>query len=126
MHLLLWAFFALFVLKYLPKIEKMKNKNYLILLSLLIFLNECQALKDGLEGNKRSKSAEEFLIEKKNPLELPPDYEVLPVPQNKNGEKTVEKKFDINKIIGESSSKKKNLSKDNSLEKSIIEKIKSD
>ena len=104
-----------------------KKTKYFIFIFLVFFLmNGCKGLKDGLEGNKRSKSAEEFLIEKKNPLELPPDYEVLPVPQNKNGEKTVEKKFDINKIIGESSSKKKNLSKDNSLEKSIIEKIKSD
>ena len=40
----------------------------------------CQSLKDGLEGNKKSKTAEEFLIEKKNPLVLPPDFEELPEP----------------------------------------------
>ena len=101
-------------------------KYFLSIILLSILLTGCKTIKEGLEGSKKSKSAEEFLIEKKTPLELPPDYEVLPVPQNKNGEKTVEKKFDINKIVGESSSKKKNLSKDNSLEKSIIEKIKSD
>ena len=102
----------------------MKNKNYLILLSLLIFLNECQALKDGLEGNKRSKSAEEFLIEKKNPLVIPPDFESLPEPSNTKNI-TIEqnkKEFDINKIIKKSknSQSKKFQTKDNSLEKSII------
>ena len=37
------------------------------LLFVFNFLLGCQALKDGLEGNKKSKSAEEFLIEKKKP-----------------------------------------------------------
>ena len=32
---------------------------------LLISIYGCQSIKDGLEGNKKSKSAEEFLIEKK-------------------------------------------------------------
>tara|TARA_B110000238_G_C15992393_1_gene380777 strand:+ start:441 stop:764 length:324 start_codon:yes stop_codon:yes gene_type:complete len=102
-------------------------KHLLSIILLSVLLTGCKTLKEGLEGSKKSKSAEEFLIEKKNPLELPPDFEVLPVPQNENLENTEEKKFDINKIIGESSlKKKKNLNKDNSLEKSIIEKIKSD
>jgi len=106
----------------------MKNKNYLLFLSLLIFLNECQSLKDGLEGNKRSKSAEEFLIEQKNPLVIPPDFKSLPEPSNTKNNNTEERKeeFDINKIIGQSkSSKTKNLpQKNNSLEKSIIKIIK--
>ena len=38
------------------------------LLFVFNFLLGCQALKDGLEGNKKSKSAEEFLIEKKTLL----------------------------------------------------------
>ena len=50
-----------------------KNYKKLILAILILnLLNGCQALKDGLEGNKKSKSAEEFLIQKKNPLVLPP------------------------------------------------------
>ena len=57
----------------------MKNKIKL-LLSLLILLTSCQALKDGLTGKKRDNS-DEFLVEKKNPLELPPDFNQLPVPK---------------------------------------------
>ena len=60
------------------------NKFYLkilIVLTTSCILFGCQSLKDGLEGNKKSKSAEEFLIEKKNPLVLPPDFSKLPLPK---------------------------------------------
>ena len=40
------------------------------LVFLLMTLNGCQSLKDGLQGNKKSKNAEEFLIEKKKPISL--------------------------------------------------------
>ena len=46
-----------------------KNYKKLILLFLIInLLNGCQTIKDGLEGNKKSKSAEEFLIQKKKSI----------------------------------------------------------
>tara|TARA_B100000768_G_C11060382_1_gene282169 strand:+ start:193 stop:519 length:327 start_codon:yes stop_codon:yes gene_type:complete len=106
----------------------MKNKNYLLFITLLIFLNECQSLKDGLEGNKRSKSAEEFLIEQKNPLIIPPDFKSLPEPSNTKNSNIEQNKgeFDIDKIIGKSKSvQTKNFElKNDSLEKSIIEIIK--
>ena len=57
----------------------MKNKIKLLLL-LLILLTSCQAVKDGLTGKKHDNS-DEFLVEKKNPLELPPDFDQLPVPK---------------------------------------------
>tara|TARA_B100000767_G_C19765813_1_gene537445 strand:+ start:687 stop:1013 length:327 start_codon:yes stop_codon:yes gene_type:complete len=106
----------------------MKNKNYLIFFTLFIFINGCQAIKDGLEGNKRSKSAEEFLINQKSPLILPPDFKSLPKPtsaKNDNIEKNNEE-FDINKVIGDANrNENKNTKlKDNSLEESIIKIIK--
>ena len=55
-----------------------KNKIKL-LLSLLILLSSCQAIKDGLTGKKNDNS-DEFLVKKKNPLELPPDFDELPAP----------------------------------------------
>ena len=57
----------------------MKIKIKLLLL-LLVLLTSCQAVKDGLTGKKRNNS-DEFLVEKKNPLELPPDFDQLPVPK---------------------------------------------
>ena len=41
------------------------NNKIIFPLILCSFLIGCQSLKDGLEGNKKSKNAEEFLIEKK-------------------------------------------------------------
>ena len=87
----------------------------------------CQTLKDGFEGNRKSKNAEEFLINKKNPLVLPPDFSKLPVPKNEKDETNSIDDFDLEKILNKSSSDVKKTSKiDNSqksIEKSIIEKI---
>ena len=81
----------------------------------------------GLEGNKKTKSSEEFLIQKKNPLVLPPDYSKLPLPKNISQEELkAENEFDLEKIIKKDSKTVKNNSveKNSSLEKSVIEKIK--
>ena len=56
-----------------------KNKIFLILVTFLS-LTACQSIKDGLSGTK-SENSDEFLVEKKNPLVLPPKYLKLPKPQ---------------------------------------------
>ena len=52
-------------------------------ISLFIFLVSCAdtfySVKRGLTGAKKS-SADEFLVKKKDPLILPPDFENLPIP----------------------------------------------
>ena len=54
---------------------------------LFIFLYSCggsfDSIKRGLTGQKEN-SADEFLVKKKDPLILPPDYENLPTPDNTN------------------------------------------
>ena len=57
----------------------MKIKIKLLLL-LLVLITSCQTIKDGLTG-KKSENSDEFLVQKKNPLELPPDFTKLPVPK---------------------------------------------
>ena len=102
-----------------------KKFVYIILFSFII-LTGCQSIKDGLEGNKKTKSAEEFLIQKKNPLVLPPDYSKLPLPKGVSQEELkAENEFDLEKIIKKDSKTDKNNSvkKDSSLEKSVIKKI---
>ncbi len=107
----------------------MKNiLNYSIYLCLiLIGLSSCQTIKDGLEGNKKSKSAEEFLIQKKNPLVLPPDYSKLPLPDNVSIENESDNNFDLQKALEQNSSSSKKNSQSqtsSSFEKSIVDKIK--
>ena len=57
----------------------MKN-NIIFIICFLFFLNSCQSVKDGLSGRKNENS-DEFLVEKKNPLEVPPEYGELPEPK---------------------------------------------
>ena len=54
----------------------MKNKyiNLSIVIISCLILVGCQSVKDGLTG-KRANNSDEFLIEKKNPLVMPPEYE---------------------------------------------------
>ena len=60
----------------------MKKNNYLIFLLFFLFLfSVCQDVKKGLSG-KKIDQGEEFLIIKKNPLVVPPDFEKMPIPKN--------------------------------------------
>ena len=70
----------------------MKNKIKLLLL-LFILLSSCQALQDGLTGKKQDNS-DEFLVTKKNRLEIPPDFDKLPVPKKNKEDNNQSQKID--------------------------------
>ena len=53
-------------------------KNF-FLLAVVLLLYSCQSVKDALTG-KKYESSDEFLVIKKNPLVLPPDFQSLPEP----------------------------------------------
>ena len=60
-----------------------KNKLTILLIILFsILLYACESAKNAIEGKKRSEQSDEFLVEKKNPLAMPPDFEKLPTPGN--------------------------------------------
>ena len=60
----------------------MKKNNYPIFLLIFLFLlSGCQDVKKGFSGKKIDKG-EEFLVIKKNPLIIPPDFEKMPIPRN--------------------------------------------
>jgi len=63
----------------------MKNfRKILVFLSMVILLSGCSTIKKGFQPDKRS--GEEFLVEKKSPLVMPPDFDELPIP---NQEKVI-------------------------------------
>jgi hypothetical protein len=94
----------------------------------LLFLNACSGIAEGLGGSKK-KGSDEFLVEKKSPLVLPPNFGELPYPGKEADESTKStnrEALDIEEIIGQSSSADTNTENNgssNSIEKSIIEKI---
>ena len=58
-------------------------KNNIILIIIISFsLYACSSVKDAVQPKKRSEQSDEFLVQKKNPLVMPPDYEKLPAPGN--------------------------------------------
>ena len=79
-----------------------KNKTFLILVSCFA-LTACQSVKDGLTGNK-SENSDEFLVQKKNPLTLPPKYLELPRPKDLTTENEEaflnQDSLDIKKMLG--------------------------
>ena len=105
---------------------KKLNKLTILLLSLIfIFLHGCQSVRDNLSMKKKENS-EEFLVQKKNPLVLPPNYGDLPKPLSE--EKIInqkEQKVDLSKIFKNSKKLESKSSSDidQSLEDSIREKI---
>ena len=101
-------------------------KNKLVYLTLILFfLNACQALQDGLAGNK-NRNSDEFLIEKKNPLEMPPEFGALPEPAKKVNiiDKTEKINENIENLIKKESSTNKTQSSDQSAEDFVLKQIK--
>ena len=102
---------------------------FLIILS-VILLTSCQGTKDALGGKTRSDNSDEFLVEKKNPLSMPPDFDELPLPENSIKNESEQENETLKNKLKVSSSEKNttsnNTSKDqapSSIEKSILEKI---
>ena len=92
---------------------------------MLISFSACQSSNDFFTLSKKNQS-DEFLIEKKDPLILPPDYEKLPIPGDDNKNLIVDDDQNIKSIIGENKISIDNAnknSKNSSIEKSILDKI---
>ena len=67
------------------------KKNF-IFIFIFIFLNNCQGLgefKKAMTGQKAN-TTDEFLIKKKDPLILPPQYDKLPLPKSSDFEEKKE------------------------------------
>ena len=56
------------------------NKIFFLVISLFV-LYSCQGVKDALTG-KKYENSDEFLVIKKNPLVLPPNFNDLPTPKD--------------------------------------------
>ena len=101
-------------------------KKFIKIIIITLILTSCQSAKDAFTLKKKD-STDEFLVEKKSPLALPPEYGKLPMPDsgeiiNNQTEKQI-KTLNVDESTS-SSVKIENNSKSSSIEKSILEKIK--
>ena len=96
--------------------------NTFLILALSSFLFSC----GGFKLKKKAESGEEFLIEKKDPLVLPPDFSKLPKPNEQP--ETVDEEVNITSVFdGEQSSSDEDNNQNSSksdIKKSISDKIK--
>ena len=103
-------------------------KAILLLFLVNILLVACQTVKDAgsVLRNDKKNSTDEFLIQKKEPLTQPPDFDVLPTPGamvEKNDTKNSEN--NIKKMLKANDKKSTSLpKKSTSAESSIINQIK--
>ena len=95
-------------------------------LNLLLLLLSCGIVKEGFQ-NPKKESSDEFLVEKKSPLVMPPNFNELPIPKrSQNDENSDDNK--IKELLEDKETTIKNNSDttgmNNSLEENLIEKIK--
>ena len=63
--------------------------NNLFLIFLFILIISCQSMGDAKKvlTNQKTKTTDEFLVKKKQPLELPPEFDKLPIPDSVTNKK---------------------------------------
>ena len=103
-----------------------KNIKLLILIIFsTILVSSCGSVQKALDPQNKNTS-DEFLVEKKSPLSMPPSFEELPVPSNQKiteeNQTNIIKSLIADKKIGDE--KKENVEADKDFEQSILDKIK--
>ena len=103
-----------------------KIRKLLIISIFIITLNSCGSIKESFTNSK--KSTDEFLVKKKSPLVMPPDFQELPIPGNDNQEQENDENLKIKSLITGSENKfsksQNNSNQNTTTENSILEKIK--
>tara|TARA_B100000683_G_C11995223_1_gene351543 strand:+ start:94 stop:420 length:327 start_codon:yes stop_codon:yes gene_type:complete len=100
--------------------------NILKIFTVSLLLFSCSGALDGFKFKRKSTSGDEFLIQKKDPLILPPDFSKLPNPENEieeieKEESQVEIVFKNDNSVNDENNETNSSS--SGLEKSILKKI---
>ena len=94
----------------------MKYFKIFLIFVILIAINGCGNFRDAVTGQKKI-TTDEFLIKKKDPLILPPDFDNLPIPKSK---KTKDVNSSLEAAIGTNNSNSEPLS---NLENMILKEL---
>jgi len=100
----------------------MKKIN--IILIIFLFLTSCSSMSDAKKvlKNEKIKTTDEFLVKKRNPLVLPPNFEEIPKPGTKP-EKNENEEDKIKKILKAPKTESTQSNKSKSVEESILKRI---
>ena len=100
----------------------MKKLNLLLILFLLLI--SCSSLSDARKVIKNEKviTTDEFLVKKRNPLVIPPNFEEVPVPGSEP-KKIINEGEKIKRILNAPKDENISTSKSSSVENSILKRI---
>ena len=100
----------------------MKKLNFLLILFLL--LTSCSGLSDAKKVLKNEKviTTDEFLVKKRNPLVIPPNFEEVPIPGSET-KKIINEEEKIKRILNAPKDENNSTSKSSSVENSILKRI---
>ena len=100
-----------------------KFKLFIISLSFLLILNSCGSLKPV----SKSENNDEFLVQKKSPLLMPPNYDELPNPKLETDSDAFKKNNEIKELLTNSNQNQESSNKEETsknFEKLFLKKIK--
>ena len=102
----------------------MKNINLLLLT--LFFLVSCSGFKEAgkVLRNEKVNSTDEFLVKKREPIILPPDYDKMPEPNSNSNTSKSKETNRIKNILKKTDQESKSKQSSSSTEKSILNRIK--
>ena len=98
-------------------------KNFFSFITLLIVLNGCGGGMDDLRKavtGQKDMSTDEFLIKKKDPLILPPEYENLPLPKS---EQSAERTGSLKNILENQETIDKSAKSISDLENQVLKEL---
>ena len=87
-----------------------------------MFFSSCGTVKDAFSNQKKN-SSDEFLVEKKSPLVMPPEFNELPIP-NQNEDTSQKQENNIKSLISDNNGNTDQEASNSDLEGSILSKIK--
>jgi hypothetical protein len=100
-----------------------KINNIILALVIITVLSSCGGFSEAgkVLRNEKTTNSDEFLVKKREPLVLPPEYNTLPTPGSENAKKNEDQKK-INQILNIPSQQPQSK-KSSSVEESIINRI---
>ncbi len=105
----------------------MRKIKFILLISILsITVHSCGSIKEGFKSQKKN-STDEFLVEKKSPLVMPPEFNQLPVPdasEAKDDFTNLDNSNNIEKLLTDGAKIDDTIDQNKNFENSIIDQIK--
>ena len=101
-------------------------RNFIYFILIFFIFTGCQSAKDAFTLKKKS-SADEFLVEKKNPLVLPPDFDTLPSPDENMNNQETDPSNEIEELLSKNKDKTQSTNSgsiSDKIEQNILNKIK--